>query len=57
MRQFGAKGLAYLQIKEDEIKGPLVKFLSEKGLKNILERTDAQVGDIVFLEPGIKKSC
>ncbi|MGL2848004.1 aspartate--tRNA ligase [Helicobacter pylori] len=55
VRQFGAKGLAYLQIKEDEIKGPLVKFLSEKGLKNILERTDAQVGDIVFFGAGDKK--
>ncbi|GAA7368208.1 aspartate--tRNA ligase [Helicobacter pylori] len=53
--QFGAKGLAYLQIKEDGIKGPLVKFLSEKGLKNILERTDAQVGDIVFFGAGDKK--
>ncbi|MGL2397403.1 aspartate--tRNA ligase [Helicobacter pylori] len=55
VRQFGAKGLAYLQIKEDGIKGPLVKFLSEKGLKNILERTDAQVGDIVFFGAGDKK--
>ncbi|WP_120939579.1 aspartate--tRNA ligase [Helicobacter pylori] len=55
VRQFGAQGLAYLQIKEDEIKGPLVKFLSEKGLKNILERTDAQVGDIVFFGAGDKK--
>ncbi|NHA58732.1 aspartate--tRNA ligase [Helicobacter pylori] len=55
VRQFGAKGLAYLQIKEDGIKGPLVKFLSEKGLKNILERTNAQVGDIVFFGAGDKK--
>ncbi|KHL76876.1 aspartate--tRNA ligase [Helicobacter pylori] len=55
VRQFGAQGLAYLQIKEDGIKGPLVKFLSEKGLKNILERTDAQVGDIVFFGAGDKK--
>ncbi|KAA6512229.1 aspartate--tRNA ligase [Helicobacter pylori] len=55
VRQFGAQGLAYLQIKEDGIKGPLVKFLSEKGLKNILERTNAQVGDIVFFGAGDKK--
>ncbi|MGL2527822.1 aspartate--tRNA ligase [Helicobacter pylori] len=55
VRQFGAQGLAYLQIKENEVKGPLVKFLSEKGLKNILERTDAQTGDIVFFGAGDKK--
>ncbi|MFP6099998.1 aspartate--tRNA ligase [Helicobacter pylori] len=55
VRQFGAKGLAYLQIKEDGIKGPLVKFLSEKGLKNILEKTGAKTGDIVFFGAGDKK--
>ncbi|GAA6939582.1 aspartate--tRNA ligase [Helicobacter pylori] len=55
VRQFGAQGLAYLQIKEDGVKGPLVKFLSEKGLKNILEKTDAQTGDIVFFGAGDKK--
>ncbi|GAA6996296.1 aspartate--tRNA ligase [Helicobacter pylori] len=55
VRQFGAQGLAYLQIKEDGIKGPLVKFLSEKGLKNILKKTGAQTGDIVFFGAGDKK--
>lgn len=55
VRQFGAQGLAYLQIKEDGIKGPLVKFLSEKGLKNILEKTGAKTGDIVFFGAGDKK--
>ncbi|GAA8356186.1 aspartate--tRNA ligase [Helicobacter pylori] len=55
VRQFGAQGLAYLQIKEDGIKGPLVKFLSQKGLKNILEKTGAKTGDIVFFGAGDKK--
>ncbi|AFI06074.1 aspartate--tRNA ligase [Helicobacter cetorum] len=55
VRKFGAQGLAYLQIKDNEIKGPLAKFLSEQGLKTILERTNAQVGDIVFFGAGDKK--
>ncbi|WP_104761783.1 aspartate--tRNA ligase [Helicobacter cetorum] len=55
VRKFGAQGLAYLQIKENEIKGPLAKFLSKQGLKTILERTNAQVGDIVFFGAGDKK--
>ncbi|AFI04602.1 aspartate--tRNA ligase [Helicobacter cetorum] len=55
VRKFGAQGLAYLQIKDNEIKGPLAKFLSELGLKTILERTNAQVGDIVFFGAGDKK--
>ncbi|WP_104713488.1 aspartate--tRNA ligase [Helicobacter cetorum] len=55
VRKFGAQGLAYLQIRENEIKGPLVRFLSEQGLKTILERTNAQVGDIIFFGAGDKK--
>ncbi|HJF82897.1 aspartate--tRNA ligase [Helicobacter pullorum] len=55
VRKFGAKGLAYLQIKENEIKGPLVKFISEQNLKTLLERVGASVGDIVFFGAGAKK--
>lgn len=55
VRKFGAKGLAYLQIKENEIKGPLVKFISEQNLKTLLERVGASVGDIVFFGAGVKK--
>lgn len=55
VRKFGAKGLAYLQIKENEIKGPLVKFISEQNLKILLERVGASVGDIVFFGAGAKK--
>lgn len=45
--QFGAKGLAWLKVEEDGLKGPIAKFLTnqEAALK---ERLDAQVGDIVF---------
>ncbi|MCL9820289.1 aspartate--tRNA ligase [Helicobacter sp. 14348-15] len=55
VRKFGAKGLAYLQIKEDEIKGPLVKFIKEENLKVLLERVGASVGDIIFFGAGAKK--
>lgn len=55
VRGFGAKGLAYIQLKE-EPKGPLVKFLSKKGLEKILERTGAKQGDIIFFGAGAKKT-
>ncbi|MCL9818684.1 aspartate--tRNA ligase [Helicobacter colisuis] len=55
VRKFGAKGLAYLQIKEDGIKGPLVKFIKEENLKVLLERVGASVGDIIFFGAGAKK--
>ena len=55
VRKFGAKGLAYIQIKEDEVKGPLYKFMSEIGYQKLCERLDLAVGDIVFFGAGEKK--
>ncbi len=55
VRKFGAKGLAYIQIKEDGIKGPLVKFISAENLDRLIARTQAQVGDIIFFGAGEKK--
>lgn len=55
VRKFGAKGLAYLQVKEGEIKGPLAKFLSASDLKALLQRVGAEVGDVVFFGAGAKK--
>lgn len=55
VRKFGAKGLAYLQIKENEIKGPLAKFISESAMQGLLAKLGAKVGDIVFFGAGAKK--
>lgn len=55
VRKFGAKGLAYIQFKADGPKGPLVKFLSEKRLKELTDRLEAKSNDIVFFGAGSKK--
>lgn len=55
VRKFGAKGLAYIQIKPDEIKGPLVKFISHESMQTLIKRVNANVGDIVFFGAGAKK--
>lgn len=55
VRKFGAKGLAYIQLKEDGAKGPLVKFLSQSSLQILLERVGAEVNDIIFFGAGHKK--
>ncbi|PAF44203.1 aspartate--tRNA ligase [Helicobacter sp. 11S02596-1] len=55
VRKFGAKGLAYIQCKEDGPKGPLVKFVSEESLKTLLERVGARAGDIIFFGAGEKR--
>ena len=55
VRKFGASGLGYFQMKEDGLKGPLVKFFSEDDIKAIIERTELEVGDVVFFGAGEKK--
>jgi aspartyl-tRNA synthetase len=44
----GAGGLAYLTYENGEIKSPIAKFLSEKELKEITDKTGASDGDAVF---------
>ncbi|MCK5510151.1 aspartate--tRNA ligase [Candidatus Parcubacteria bacterium] len=45
----GAKGLAYIIIKEDgKLQSPIVKFLGEDLAKDILNTVSAKQGDIVF---------
>ena len=48
VRGYGAKGMAWISLKEDGMVSPITKFLSEEELSAILARTDAQEGDIVF---------
>ncbi|MCX2716593.1 aspartate--tRNA ligase [Helicobacter sp. MIT 21-1697] len=55
VRKFGAKGLAYIQVKENELKGPLVKFISQSALNELISRVNAQIGDIIFFGAGAKK--
>ncbi len=56
VRKFGAKGLGYFQLKEDGLKGPLTKFFSEEDIQLIIERTELEVGDVVFFGAGDKKT-
>ena len=55
VRKFGAQGLAFIQVKEDGLKGPLCKFFSDEDLKEITKRCDLKTGDVVFFGAGIKK--
>jgi len=55
VRKFGASGLGYFQMKEDGLKGPLIKFFSEDDIQAIIERTELEVGDVVFFGAGEKK--
>ncbi|MEK6940314.1 MAG: aspartate--tRNA ligase [Nanoarchaeota archaeon] len=44
----GAKGLAYISLKDDEIKSPLIKFLGKDMIDTIIEKVSAKKGDIIF---------
>jgi aspartyl-tRNA synthetase len=45
----GAKGLAYIIVKEGgELQSPIVKFLGDDLAKQIVEKVEAKVGDIIF---------
>ncbi len=45
--QFGAKGLAWLKVEEDGLKGPIAKFLVE-ATDDIIAATNAEVGDLLM---------
>ena len=54
---YGAKGLAYIKVNDvtnlsngenSGLQSPIVKFLSESSLHEIIKRTGAQNGDIIF---------
>ena len=50
---YGAKGLAYIKVNEkalgrEGLQSPIVKFIPDEALTVILDRTDAQDGDLIF---------
>ncbi len=46
--RYGGKGLAWIQIKDGEWKGPIVKFFNETEIAALTERLDAQEGDVLI---------
>ena len=58
--QFGAKGLAYIKVNDLDqglagLQSPILKFLTEQELMAILQRVEAQTGDVVFFGSGRQK--
>jgi aspartyl-tRNA synthetase len=50
---YGAKGLAYIKVNDislgrNGLQSPILKFLSDKAIESILERTKAATGSIIF---------
>ncbi|MDO3695818.1 bifunctional amidotransferase subunit GatB/aspartate--tRNA ligase AspS [Wenyingzhuangia sp. chi5] len=47
-QQHGLGGLAYIIVNENDLQSPIIKFLGEEIAQNIINVTNAQVGDIVY---------
>jgi aspartyl-tRNA synthetase len=53
--RYGGKGLAWVTVKEGEMKGPIVKFFSEPELASLKERLGAEEGDLLLFSADTKK--
>lgn len=49
VKTYKAKGLAYIILKDGEVKSPIMKFLSEETMKAIIDRMEAVDGDLVLI--------
>lgn len=48
VKQYGAKGLAWLKVEEDGLKGPIAKFFEGDQETALLEALGAEAGDLLF---------
>jgi aspartyl-tRNA synthetase len=53
--RYGAKGLAWIQVKDGEFKGPIVKFFKEEEIAALKERLGAEEGDLLLFSADKKK--
>ena len=49
VKTYRAKGLAWITVLQDELKSPIVKFLTDDECKTLLKAAEAEVGDIVLM--------
>lgn len=61
---YGAKGLAYIKVNDKSrptnneksgLQSPIIKFLSNESLEKIIQKTQAQDGDLIFFGAGSTK--
>ena len=49
VKTYKAKGLAYIQLKEEGIKSPIAKFLTEDQMNKIISTMNAEKGDLILI--------
>ena len=48
VREYGAKGLAYISLKPEGISSPIQKFFEENKFKELIEKLGGETGDVLF---------
>jgi len=46
--RYGAKGLAWLKVESDGLKGPIAKFFNEEEQKQMMQTLEAEAGDLLL---------
>lgn len=54
---YGAKGLAWLKVTEEGLNGAIAKFFNETLACELVERVEAEVGDLILFAADSKKIC
>ncbi|MDN4526271.1 aspartate--tRNA ligase [Fictibacillus fluitans] len=46
VKRYGAKGLAWLKLEENELKGPIAKFFNEEEQQGLIQALEGEAGDL-----------
>ncbi|WP_342389220.1 aspartate--tRNA ligase [Salinicoccus bachuensis] len=55
VKTYGAKGLAWLKVKEDDLNGPIAKFFSEENRRDLFETLSLENGDLILFVADTEK--
>jgi len=54
VKGYGAKGLIWIRVKENELESPTMKFFTEEEKQNLTKTLQAKAGDLIFILSGSK---
>ena len=55
VQSLGAKGLAWIKVEKEKLTSPIVKFFKDEEIKQLIERTNAEPGDVIFFSADKKE--
>lgn len=55
VKEYGLGGIAYAIVKQNECASPIKKFFTDEQFASLLQKVDAEIGDIIFFAAGEDK--